>query len=110
MGWQIRNGEEPTPGLKRFIDRMTLFLSFVGLTTLLIGGTGVFNAVTSYLDSKIKIIATYKCLGAQNSFIFQVYFIQVALIASLGTFIGLIFGSLVPVIANNIFSDSLNYL
>ena len=105
MGWQIRNGEEPTPGLKRFIDRMTLFLSFVGLTTLLIGGTGVFNAVTSYLDSKIKIIATYKCLGAQNSFIFQVYFIQVALIASLGTFIGLIFGSLVPVIANNIFSD-----
>ena len=75
MGWQIRNGEEPTPGLKRFIDRMTLFLSFVGLTTLLIGGTGVFNAVTSYLDSKIKIIATYKCLGAQNSFIFQVYWV-----------------------------------
>ena len=32
-GWRIRNTEQAAPGLQRFIDRMTLFLSFVGLTT-----------------------------------------------------------------------------
>jgi len=105
MGWRIRSAEEAAPGLQRFIDRMALFLSFVGLTTLLIGGTGVSNAVSSYLESKIKSIATYKCLGAKSSFIFQVYFIQVLVLGGLGTLIGLIFGSLLPIIAINILAD-----
>ncbi len=104
-GWRIRNTEEATPGLQRFIDRMTLFLSFVGLTTLLIGGTGVSNAVSSYLESKIKTIATYKCLGANSSLIFQIYFIQVAMLAGLGTIIGLAIGSLLPLIAVNTLDD-----
>ena len=46
------------PGLQRFINRITLFLSFVGLTTLLVGGVGVSNAVESYLDGKVRTIAT----------------------------------------------------
>jgi putative ABC transport system permease protein len=105
MGWQIQSAEEVAPGLQRFINRMTLFLSFVGLTTLLIGGTGVSNAVSSYLESKINSIATYKCLGAKSSFIFQMYFIQVLVLAGLGTLVGLILGSLLPVIGIIIFSD-----
>ena len=84
---------------QRFIDRMTLFLSFVGLTTLLVGGVGVSNAVASYLDSKVKIIATYKCLGAASSLVFRVYFIQIAALAGLGVLIGLIFGAILPTVA-----------
>ena len=104
-GWRIRNSEQAAPGLQRFIDRMTLFLSFVGLTTLLIGGTGVSNAVSSYLESKIKTIATYKCLGASSGFIFQIYFIQVAILAGLGIIIGLTIGSLLPLMAVNALAD-----
>ncbi|MBT3991091.1 MAG: FtsX-like permease family protein [Rhodospirillaceae bacterium] len=98
-GWRIRNTEQAAPGLQRFIDRMTLFLSFVGLTTLLVGGVGVSNAVASYLDSKVKIIATYKCLGAASSLVFRVYFIQIAALAGLGVLIGLIFGAILPTVA-----------
>ena len=104
-GWRIRNAEQAAPGLQRFINRMTLFLSFVGLTTLLIGGTGVSNAVSSYLESKIKSIATYKCLGASSGFIFQIYFIQVAILSGLGIIIGLTIGSLLPLIAVNALAD-----
>jgi len=104
-GWRIRKSEEAAPGLQRFIDQMILFLSFVGLTTLLIGGTGVSNAVSSYLESKVKIIATYKCLGAKSSLIFQVYFVQVITLAVLGTIIGLAIGSLLPVITINALND-----
>ena len=98
-GWRIRNTEQAAPGLQRFIDRMTLFLSFVGLTTLLVGGVGVSNAVSSYLDSKVKIIATYKCLGAPSSLIFRIYFLQIAALAGLGVVIGLLFGVTLPALA-----------
>jgi putative ABC transport system permease protein len=98
-GWRIRNTEQAAPGLQRFIDRMTLFLSFVGLTTLLVGGVGVSNAVSSYLDSKVKIIATYKCLGAASSLVFRIYFFQIAALAGLGILIGLAFGAILPALA-----------
>ena len=61
-GWRIRYVNNAAPSLQRFIERLALFLSFVGLTTLLIGGIGVSNAVSSYLDKKKKIIATFKSL------------------------------------------------
>jgi putative ABC transport system permease protein len=98
-GWRIRTTEQAAPGLQRFIDRMTLFLSFVGLTTLLVGGVGVSNAVSSYLDSKVKIIATYKCLGAASSLVFRIYFFQIAALAGLGVLIGLAFGAILPALA-----------
>ena len=63
-GWRIRGLDDAAPGLQRFINRLTLFLTFVGLTTLLVGGIGVGNAVKSYLDGKTGTIATLKCLGA----------------------------------------------
>jgi putative ABC transport system permease protein len=98
-GWRIRNTDQAAPGLQRFIDRMTLFLSFVGLTTLLVGGVGVSNAVASYLDSKVKVIATYKCLGAASSLVFRIYFLQIAALAGLGILIGLLFGAIIPAVA-----------
>lgn len=98
-GWRIRTADQAAPGLQRFIDRLTLFLSFVGLTTLLVGGVGVTNAVASYLDSKTRVIATLKCLGAPSSLIFRIYFLQILALAGLGIIAGLIIGGLGPAAA-----------
>lgn len=98
-GWRIRTTEQAAPGLQRFIDRMTLFLSFVGLTTLLVGGVGVTNAVDSYLESKTRVIATLKCLGAPSGLVFRIYFLQILALAGFGIVAGLIVGGLGPVAA-----------
>lgn len=98
-GWRVRGRGEAAPGLQRFIDRMTLFLTFVGLTTLLVGGIGVTNAVKSYLDGKTTTIATLKCLGGSGQEIFAVYFILILLLAIVGIIIGLIVGAVVPLLA-----------
>ena len=92
-GWRVRDTREAAPGVKRFIDRLTLYLSLVGLTTLLVGGLGVMNAVKSYLDGKLATIATLKCLGATARQVFQVYLIQIAVIALVGIVIGLLLGA-----------------
>jgi len=91
-GWRVRSLDNAAPGVQRFIDRMTLFLSFVGLTVLLVGGLGVANTVGSYLESKTATIATLKCVGAPGRLVFKLYMAQVMVLAAVGTVIGLAIG------------------
>ena len=95
-GWRIRDTGEAAPGLRRFILRLTQFLTLVGLTSLLVGGVGVGNAVKSYLEGKQATIATLKCLGAPSRLIFQTYLLQVMALAVLGVAAGLLLGAASP--------------
>lgn len=104
-GWRIRTSNEGTPGLKRFIDRMTLFLTFVGLTTLIVGGVGVSNAVSNFLNGKNKIIAIYKFLGAPSDLIFWIYALQLGVLALFGLLIGVLMGAILPAIGFLILND-----
>ena len=97
-GWRVRGPNEAAPGVRRFIERMTLFLSFVGLTSLLVGGIGVTNAVGGFLESKTATIATFKCIGAPGALIFKIYLLQVMALGSFGIAIGLLFGGALPAI------------
>ncbi len=99
-GWRIRDVENAAPGIQRFVDRVALFLSLIGLTALLVGGVGVANSVGSFMDSRITSIATLKCLGASRGTIFRIYFLQVAAMASVGIFLGLLVGAFTPMMVS----------
>ena len=106
-GWRLRTPEEAAPGIKRFLERMTLFLSFIGLTVLLVGGLGITGAVRSYLETKTKTIATFKCLGAPGNLVFKIYMMQILMIGTIGITIGLIIGGGVPILLLELISDQL---
>lgn len=91
-GWRVSTPKDAAHGIRRFIDQMTLFLTFVGLTVLLVGGLGVTSAVRSYLDGKSATIATFKCLGASGRLIFIVYMMQILTLGAFGVLIGLAVG------------------
>ncbi|MES1991517.1 MAG: FtsX-like permease family protein [Pseudomonadota bacterium] len=95
-GWRIQDRSDSAPGLRRFVERVALFLSFVGLTALVVGGVGVANAVKSYLDGKRDVIAIFKSLGAPGALIFRVYLVQVMALAIVGIVLGLAIGAAVP--------------
>ncbi len=98
-GWRIRALDNAAPNIQRFVDRVTLFLTLVGLTALLVGGVGVGNAVRAFLDSRTATIATLKCLGASSQLIFTTYIIQVLTLGIVGIAIGLVIGTLAPLAA-----------
>ncbi len=108
-GWRLRDASEAAPQVKTFVDRMALFLVLVGLTALTVGGVGVSNAVKGYLDGKMRIIATLKCLGAPGGLIFQIYLIQIMALALLGILIGLIIGAGLPFLAISLLADQLPF-
>jgi putative ABC transport system permease protein len=98
-GWRIRSRDKAAPGVARFINRLTFFLTLTGLTALVVGGAGVANAVASFMQRHKQNIATLKCLGASSSLILTTYLIEVLVIAALGIAIGLFTGALLPMLA-----------
>ena len=95
-GWSVRSRDNAAPSLNRNIERFSQFLTLVGLTALVVGGVGVANAVSSFVDLKRPAIATLKCLGAPNSVVFRVYLFQILILAGLGIALGLIVGAAMP--------------
>jgi putative ABC transport system permease protein len=96
-GWRIRDPHDAAPGVTRFIDQTSLFMTLVGLTSLLVGGIGVANGVRAWLDARARTIATLRCLGSTSRLLFAVCLIQVMALALSGVVIGLVIGTLLPI-------------
>jgi putative ABC transport system permease protein len=105
--WRITDRNNGAPGVRRFVDQLGQFLTLVGLTSLMVSGLGVANAVSAHLERKTGSIATLKSLGASSSLIFRVYLIGIFLVAAVAICIGLIAGSLVPVFAVQFLADKI---
>lgn len=106
-GWRLRALDDAAPNIQRFVDRVGLFLTLVGLTALLVGGVGVGNAVKSFLNQRTATIATLKCLGAPASTIFATYLLQVTALAFVGILLGLFIGGVGPALVVPLLGDQL---
>jgi putative ABC transport system permease protein len=98
-GWGIRMRKNISPQFSRNLDRFTQFLTLVGLTSLIIGGVGVANAVRAYVERKRRTIATLKSLGATGSTVFALMLTQVMLATCIGVAIGAVLGAALPFVA-----------
>ncbi len=98
-GWRIRDARDAAPGVNQFIDRTSLFMTLVGLTSLLVGGIGVANGVHAWVLARARTIATLRCLGAAPRLVFLVCLVQVMALASLGVLAGMVAGAALPVLA-----------
>ena len=106
-GWRIRNAREPAPGLERAIEQTSLFLTLVGLSSLLIGGIGVATGVRAWLEGRARTIATLRCLGGEERLIFSMILIQVLGLCAGGVIAGVLAGAVLPAAAIAAFSNSL---
>lgn len=107
QGWRIRDPHDAAPGVSRFIDQTGLFLTLVGLTSLLVGGIGVANGVRAWLDARARSIATLRCLGASAGQIFAMCLIQVMALSLAGIVLGLLAGSAIPLLGASLLKDML---
>ncbi|MAM12877.1 MAG: glycosyl transferase family 1 [Rhizobiaceae bacterium] len=106
-GWSVRVSDRAAPALSENVDRLSEFLTLVGLATLITGGVGIANAVSAYLESRRRAIAAFKCLGAPASMVVAIYFLQIMLVALIGILAGLVFGAIIPLIALPLLSSLL---
>lgn len=106
-GWNIRDRSDAAPGIKRFVEQLTMFLTLVGLVALGVGGVGAAQSIQAFLDRKRADIAILKALGAGGGFVFLVFFLQVMAVAALAAVIGAALGAALPFAAVWWFGDAL---
>ncbi|MBL4807190.1 MAG: FtsX-like permease family protein, partial [Rhodobacteraceae bacterium] len=106
-GVRWRDRRNSTPGVSRFVDRMSAFLVLVGLAGMAVGGVGVSSAVRAYLERKTETIATLKSLGAERSTIFAVYLLQIGALSLVGIVIGLLIGGGIPTLLAPMLAEQL---
>ena len=107
QGWRMRQARDAAPGVGQFIDRTALFMTLVGLTSLLVGGIGVANGVGAWLAARAQSIAVLRCLGASAGLVFAVVLIQVMALAALGVLLGIVIGAALPILASGLLRNVL---
>jgi putative ABC transport system permease protein len=106
-GWRVQGLADAGGGIRFWLDRLTQFLGLVGLSSLLVGGVGVGNSVSSFLATRQRTIATMKCLGAPQRLVFATYFLQLAALALVGIAIGVVLGVGLPFAARSLIAELL---
>jgi len=106
-GWNIRDRSDAAPGIKRFVEQLTMFLTLVGLVALGVGGVGAGQAILAFLDRKRNDIAILKSLGASGGFVFLIFFLQVMAVAVLATVLGAGLGATLPFATVWFYGDAL---
>ncbi len=95
-GWRVRDAQNAAPGIARFIDTTTLFMTLAGLTSLLVGGIGVANGVRAWMTARARSIATLRCLGAPRAVLFASGLMQIGLLSAIGILMGGVIGVIAP--------------
>ena len=106
-GWRIRDTSQAAPGVNRAVDQTSLFLTLVGLCSLLVGGIGVATGVRAWMEARARTVATLRCLGAPGGLILRVFLLQVGLLCLAGVLIGVVAGAAIPVGGLLLFGDLL---
>lgn len=81
--------------LGRVFENMSRFLNLVGFVALLLGGTGVASAIGAHLKTKLRTVATLRCLGASSRQALAIYLIQALAMGAAGVLMGALLGLLV---------------
>ncbi|MGN0903654.1 MAG: ABC transporter permease [Alphaproteobacteria bacterium] len=93
--WKIRGLNDAASNMKRFFDDMRAYLTLVGLASLIVGGIGIMNAVRAWMNSRLRTIAVYRCVGASRAHLFGVSFVQIFILSCIGTLLGTVLGALI---------------
>lgn len=97
-GFTIADRRDPSPQLRRTLDRLRQFLTLLGLAALIVGGVGIANAVSHFVDRRRRTIATMRAIGATGRQIFMAFLTQIMAMAAIGIALGLAAGVAIPVI------------
>ena len=106
-GWRLRASDSAAAGAERFVERLSYFMTLVGISSLIVGGAGIANAVSAFVSRRTNTIATLKCLGAPSRDVFGIYLTEILLVAALAIAVSLAAGAVAPAIAHGFLANLL---
>ena len=93
-GWDVRTFQNRSARIADRLGKIASGLMIIAVSTLFIGGLGVFSSVRTHLQGKLKTIATLRSLGLRDGRLTKVYLLQIAILSAGASFAGCLLGSL----------------
>lgn len=106
-GWEVRTFEDRSERIAERLGQIASGLLIIGFSTLFIGGLGVFSSIQSYLQSKLKTIATLRSLGLRNRRVATVYLLQVGIMGAGASLVGCLFGAVLALLSGSVVAAEL---
>lgn len=93
--WEVQTVHERSDFVSQRLDQVASVLLLIGFSTLFIGGLGVSNSISAYLQTKFGTLATLQSLGCRDAHVAIVFVGQVLLLGLLASAAGAILGATV---------------
>ncbi len=75
-----RTAGDAEDNLNEALHQLSIYLQFVGLIALLLGGIGVASGIGAFVAGKLDTVAVLQCLGATRPLVFGVYLTQAVIL------------------------------
>lgn len=88
----VESPESILANLNSILLGVQIFVYVIAGISLLVGGIGITNSMYTSVLERTRDIGIMKSIGAKNSDIFTLFFLEAGLLGSIGGIIGVIFG------------------
>ena len=90
--FQVQSPQQILEALNSTLFAVQLFVYIIAAISIIVGGIGIMNTMYTSVLERTKEIGIMKSIGAKNSAIFSIFFIESGLLGLVGGIIGIILG------------------
>ncbi len=90
--FQVNSPQQTLEALSSTLFAVQLFVYIIAAISLAVGGIGIMNTMYTSVLERTKEIGIMKSIGARNSAIFTIFFVESGLLGMVGGIIGVILG------------------
>ncbi|MBW2990636.1 ABC transporter permease [Candidatus Woesearchaeota archaeon] len=90
--FEVQSPQAMLESLDSTLFAIQLFITIIALISLLVGGIGIMNTMYTAVLERTKEIGIMKAIGARNSTIFTLFFIESGFLGMVGGIIGIVLG------------------
>jgi putative ABC transport system permease protein len=90
--FSVQTPQQALESLNSTLYAINLFVIIIASISLVVGGIGIMNTMYTAVLERTKEIGILKSIGARNSMIFQLFFIESGLLGLVGGIVGVILG------------------
>ena len=94
----LRTSREAAANVRRFLSRLSGFMTVVGLITLFLGALGIGSAMFAFMNDRLDHAAILRCVGATSRDLLLVYGLLALGVGLVGSSLGAAGGALVPLL------------
>ena len=100
--WEVRTFYDRSQRIAERLNQIASGLLIIGLSTLFIGGLGVFNSIETYLQGRLRSIATLRAIGLRRRPLAVVYLLQVGILSCGASLAGALAGALLASLGSSV--------